>query len=129
MAQDFDFSGVWRSSYTFTSESDDSEFIDEYNVRIQKVGSQLVIQSLPNQEGSYILLRLTLDGRILTGTWYEQTSPTGHYKGVTYYGSLQMLMDEDGNAMRGKWIGVDQNMKMQGGTQTIVRTKKVEQAS
>jgi len=121
MAKDFDFSGTWRSSYTFTTPSPDADFTDTYEVQIHEAGNQLVIQSLPNDEGSYILLRLTLDGRIATGTWYEHTSPKGHYKGVMYYGPLQFVMDEDGNALRGNWLGVDDNMKMQGGEQTVVR--------
>lgn len=122
--QDFDFSGTWHSTYTFTTPSPDADFTDEYDVQIHRAGNQVIIQSLPNDKGSYILLRLTLDGRILTGTWYEQTEPTGHYKGVTYYGPLQLVMDEDGNAMRGQWLGVDEHMKMQGGEQTITRVSE-----
>lgn len=121
MTQDFDFSGVWESSYSFTTPSPDSDFTDSYKVKIHKTGNQVVIQSVPNDSGSYILLRLTVDGRILTGTWYENTAPSGHYKGVVYYGPIQLILDEDGKAMRGQWLGVDDHMKMQGGEQTIVK--------
>jgi hypothetical protein len=121
MAQDYDFSGKWQSSYTFTTDSPDAAFTDAYDVDIRLAGNQLVIQSLPKEDGSYILIRVTLDDRILTGTWYEQTAPDGHYKGVIYYGPIQMVMDEDGNAMRGKWLGLDDKMIMQGGNQQIVR--------
>lgn len=124
MAQDFDFSGVWQSSYTFTTASPDAEFTDEYDVQIYWAGAnKIVIQSQPNDKGSYILLRLTIDGRLLTGIWYEQTAPGGHYQGVTYYGPIQLVMDEDGNAMRGQWLGVDDHMKIQGGEQKIIRVK------
>jgi hypothetical protein len=123
-ADTYDFSGTWRSSYTFTTASPDADFTNEYDVKIHRAGNQLVIQSVPNDEGSYILLRLTLDDRLLTGTWYEHTAEKGHYKGVMYYGPLQLVMDKDGNAMRGNWLGVDDQMKMQGGEQTIVRVNK-----
>lgn len=120
--QVFDFSGIWHSRYDFTTASKDSGFTDEYDVRIYPAsGNEIVIQSLPNDKESYILLRLIRDGRILTGTWYEQTAPTGHYKGVTYYGPIQLVLDEDGNAMRGMWFGVDDQMEMQGGNQIITR--------
>ncbi len=119
---DYDFSGIWRNSYNFTTSSPDAKFTDEYDVKIHRAGPhKIVIQSQPNDKGSYILLRLTIDGRLLTGIWYEQTAPDGHYQGVTYYGPLQLIMDKDGNAMRGQWLGVDDHMKIQGGEQTIVR--------
>jgi hypothetical protein len=118
----YDFSGVWRSSYNFTTNSPDAPFTDEYDVQIYPAGAnRIVVQSQPNDKGSYILIRLTLDDRLLTGIWYEQTAPGGHYKGVTYYGPIQLVMDEDGNAMHGQWLGVDDHMNMQGGEQAIVR--------
>lgn len=121
---DYNFSGIWRSSYSFSSSSPDAEFTDAYDVHIHRAGNLLIIQSVPNNKGSYILLRLTIDGRILTGTWYETTAADGHYKGVTYCGPLQMIMDEDGNAMRGMWVSADDDMKLQYGQQTVVRVEK-----
>jgi hypothetical protein len=124
MAYVYNLSGTWRSSYTFTTPSPDADFTNDYDVQIHQIGNQVVIQSTPTKDGSYILLRLTRDGRLLTGTWYEHTAEKSHYKGVVYYGPLQLVIDEDGHAMRGNWLGVDDQMKMQGGEQTIVRVKK-----
>ena len=51
MTQDFDFSGIWRSSYTFTTPSPDAEFTDEYDVQIYRAkANKIVIQSQPNDK-------------------------------------------------------------------------------
>lgn len=115
MAQDFDFSGIWHSVYHYTSTSIAGEHTSEYDLKAYRAGNQIVMQSLPNQEKAYILLRLTLDGRLLTGTWHEQTSPTGPYKGVTYYGALQLVISEDGRSMKGKYVGFNRKMYVQSG--------------
>lgn len=121
MTTNFDFSGKWQSSYTFDTSSPDSDFTDNYEVDIRGAGNQIIIQSLPKDDGSYILLRLTQDGHILTGIWYEHTAAKGHYEGVTYYGGVQLLVDQDGNAMHGRWLGLDDQMTFQSGEQHIVR--------
>jgi len=119
--KDFDVSGAWRSVYHYTSTSTSGEFTSEHDVEILTVGNQVVMQSKPNESGSYILLRFSRDERILTGTWYEQTSPTGDYKGVTYYGAIQLILDEDGQTFRGKYVGFNRHMLVQSGDWKITR--------
>jgi len=123
VAQDLDFSGSWHSKYHYTSTAKEGRFTSEYDVKMYRTGNQLVIQSLPNENEDYILLRLSVDGRFLTGTWYEQTSPTGDYEGVSRYGALQLIVDEDGQAMHGKWVGFNRKMYVQGDDWEIVRTQ------
>ncbi len=122
MSQEVDFSGIWHSVYHYTSTAKPGTFTSEYDVKIYQAGNQLVIQSVPNEAGSYLLLRLSIDDRILTGTWHEQTSPTGGYKGVTYYGAVQLIIDEDGAAIRGEYVGFNRKMFVQHGKWEIVRT-------
>lgn len=122
MAKDFDFSGVWHSVYTYTSSSKPGSFESTYNIKIQNIGNQIIMQSIPNDYGDYVLLRCTQDGRILTGTWYEQTSPKGPYKGVAYYGAIQLIVNKDGNTMSGKWVGFDRQMNVRSDNWTLTKT-------
>lgn len=116
------FNGVWRSTYGFISHSRGGiECESEYFVTIHQKGGQLIVESLPNKEESYLLLRLTLDGRVATGTWSEQTSPEGYYEGATYYGALQLILSEDGKKLEGKWLGFDRNLQVNSGPWEIVR--------
>ncbi|GGL41146.1 hypothetical protein [Planomonospora parontospora] len=64
---------------------------------------------------SRLSLELSANGMIAPGTWTEQTSPTGYYKGATYHGTLQMLVDPMGRAMHGKWLGFGKNFKVNSG--------------
>lgn len=112
MTNTLDVSGVWHSEYHYTSSAKEGQFKSEYDVKIVQDGSNIVVESLPNKEGSYVVMRLSLDGRIATGTWEEHTSPTGFYKGTIYHGALQLIADEDGNALRGKYVGFSRTMKV-----------------
>jgi hypothetical protein len=123
MAKDYDFSGIWHSVYDYTSSSKPGRFKSESDVKVLKAGNQVVVQSIPNEYGDYFLMRLTLDGRILTGSWHEQTSPKGPYKGVAYYGAIQLIISEDGNTLAGKWAAFDREMNVRADDWTITRTK------
>jgi hypothetical protein len=121
MSKDYDFSGVWHSTYTYPSTSRNGTFTGEHELQFFRAGNQLVVQSLPNDTGSYALLRLTVDGRVLTGTWHEYTSPEGYYKGATYYGAIQFVLSEDGDSMHGKWVGFGKRMDVKTGDWKLVR--------
>ena len=65
-------------------------------------------------EGAYMLARFAADDQVVTGSWLENTSPTGGFKGATYSGVFQLLVDDTGSKMEGKWTGIGQNKgKMQ----------------
>lgn len=122
MSERGNLSGVWRSTYGFVSNSRGGiKCESEYFVTIYKKGEHLIVESLPNKEESYLLLRLTLDGRVATGTWSEQTSPNGYYEGATYYGALQLILSEDGKKLAGKWLGFDRNLQINSGPWEIAR--------
>lgn len=123
MSDKHDFSGIWHSVYNYTSSAKPGNFESAYDVKILCVGNQVVIQSIPNDYGDYVLLRLTQDNRILTGTWYEQTSPKGPYKGVAYYGAIQLVISKDGNSISGKWVGFDRQMNVRSDDWKMTRAK------
>lgn len=124
MADEFDFSGIWHAKYHYTSSAKPGRFVSEYDVKILNVGNQVIMQSVPNEFGDYVLLRLTQDGRILTGTWHEQTSPKGPYKGVAYYGAIQLIVSEDGNTISGKWVAFDRTMHVRSDDWELTRGEK-----
>jgi hypothetical protein len=50
---------------------------------------------------------LSANGRILTGTWAEQTQGDGPYHGAVYTGTIQLIEDDNPDPRRfaGKWAG------------------------
>jgi hypothetical protein len=121
VADTFDFSGVWHSTKHFFHVFEKKTALDEHDMQVHQTGNRIVAQSIPNDEKSYMILSLTLDGRTLTGTYHEQSSPDGPFKGKGYYGALQLLIDEDGKSIRGKWVGLDTHLNMQTGDWELTR--------
>ena len=118
--QQYDFSGIWLNTYHHESDRGGGIVYETtHEMMAQRRGNKVVFQSLPKKDGSFVLARLTLDGRIASGGWEEQTSPTGPFKGERFYGPLQLVIDEDGKAMRGMWLGVGKNMYVKSGDWTV----------
>jgi hypothetical protein len=67
-------------------------------------GARLMVRSLP-ASASQLSVDLSVNGRVVTGTWTEQTQGGGYYRGAVYHGALQMLQDEGGRLLAGKWVG------------------------
>jgi hypothetical protein len=75
---------------------------------------------LPNDEGSFLLVHLRIDDRLASGSWEENSSPTGPFKGTRFYGPLQLVIDEDGKAMHGMWLGIGRKLEVKSGRWEIV---------
>jgi len=110
-----DMSGVWHSRYVYYSSGRDDHFDAEHYLVLRQRKSQLRGQSLSHSMDSRLNINLSLDGSIATGTWTERTSPTGYYKGATYHGTLQLIVDPMGRSMTGKWIGFGKDFKVNTG--------------
>jgi hypothetical protein len=107
---DYDFSGVWLSTYTFESSESGDLLETEHYVTMNRIGNQLVVESIPNTTGSYLLGRFSLDGRIATGSYQSQNSPNSASKNALYYGAAQLILDADGKALRGMGVGYSHRM-------------------
>jgi hypothetical protein len=107
--KDGEFSGIWYCGYSYPSNQHKGEDISEYYAVIHQRGSKLVLQSLPNQEGSTLTLKMTVDGDLASGYWEEGTSPTGEFGGAIYSGVVQLLISKDNKRMTGKWVGIGQD--------------------
>lgn len=116
-------SGLWRSHYRYPSSSRDGEFEYEHKVRMHQEGSRLVAESVPDDSKSYVVIKLSLQDNVATGTWQEQTEQDGHYKGAIYYGAINLLLDEDTNHLSGKWVGFGKDGEVNTGPWELERIK------
>ena len=71
----------------------------------------LIAESLPGSK-SYVLIRLTVQESIATGSWHEHTDTHSYYRGATYHGAIQLIISEDGRHMAGKWVGFGKDMEV-----------------
>jgi hypothetical protein len=118
-----DFSGVWQSVYHYRHPGMDGLQESRHDVKIHLRGDNLIIESLPNKENSYLIMRLKLDGRVATGTWEEHTSPTGAHKREIYVGAVQFVLSSDGGMLDGRFLSVDRRMEVKTNFWQISRKK------
>jgi hypothetical protein len=96
--------GIWLSSYECESTGRGATFAGRHYVAVVQHGSRLQVRSLPASR-SRLLMDLTANGQVLTGTWTEETNPAGYYHGAVYHGAIQLLLEPTGRKMTGKWVG------------------------
>ena len=117
-AQSEQFSGIWHSKYKYPSSGRAAEFENEHDLRAYQDGNQVVFESVPGSK-SYVIIRMTVHDNIATGNWQEETEKEGYYKGAVYYGSIQMVLSEDGKVFDGKWVGFGKDMEVNVGPWTL----------
>jgi hypothetical protein len=109
------YEGIWLSRYVYHSSTLGEDQTGEHYVALRNDGTELVGESLSQASGSKLRMELSIERSVATGTWTEQTSPTGHYQGATYHGTLQMLVDPMGRSMSGQWVGYGKKFKVNNG--------------
>ena len=99
--------GAWKCQVWYPNRDDDGEEHTVNRMIARADGDEVVLTSLPNDEGSYMVIRLeAVDENVVTGRWHEMTSPTGRYAGAMYSGAGQFIVDEDKEHLEGLWSGV-----------------------
>lgn len=109
------FSGILHSRYAYTNTGRDGDFTEDHYVVLRQQENRLSGQSLPHSTGSQLRVELALASPVATGSWHEKTSSTGYYKGATYHGTLQMIVDPSGHSMRGMWLGFSRDFTIKNG--------------
>lgn len=109
------FSGIWHSRYVYPSTGRGGDLTGDHYVVLRQQENRLVGQSLPHSTGSQLRIELALEPPVATGSWHETTSSTGYYKGATYHGTLQMVIDPSGRSMRGMWLGFSRDFTINSG--------------
>lgn len=108
--------GIWLSRYEYVSSSrEDQTFTSQHYVVMLHRGSRLQVRSLPETAPGRVLMELTVNGQVVTGTWSEETNPDGYYRGSVYHGAIQMLLDPTEHRMTGKWVGFGRNFDLNTG--------------
>jgi len=106
--------GIWRSWYEYESSSRGGTFDNEHYVVLIQHGARLQVRSVPASD-SRLMMDLTVNGQVVTGTWTEQTSQGGYYQGAVYHGAIQFLLEPTGRRMTGKWLGFGRDFDLNTG--------------
>jgi len=102
----------WHSVYWFPSNKFVGEEPSEYDLKSYWDGDMLVLESVPNEGHSYMLIRLKIEDDVAIGNWYETTSPAGEFKSAQYSGSGQLIVNPETYSMEGKWAGAGYDHKL-----------------
>jgi transcriptional regulator with XRE-family HTH domain len=117
------FSGIWLSRYEYYSSGRAQNLTGLHYVLVLQHDDRLQVRSLPGASrnpDSPLTMDLTVDGNIVTGTWVERTAKESYYRGATYHGAIQMLVDPSGRRMVGKWVGFGSEMDINTGPWELV---------
>jgi transcriptional regulator with XRE-family HTH domain len=114
------YSGVWLSRYEYYSSGRGASFIGLHYVVVLQHNDRLTVRSLPGSADSTLIMDLTVEGNVATGTWSEQTAPESYYRGARYHGGVQMLIEPTGRRMVGKWVGFGKQMEINTGPWELV---------
>jgi transcriptional regulator with XRE-family HTH domain len=110
--------GIWLSTYEYESSSRGETFTDLHYVVILQYGAKLQLRSVTGS-ASRLMMDLTVNGQVVTGTWTEETSPDGYYQGSVYHGAIQLLLEPTGHRMTGKWVGFGRDFDLNTGPWTL----------
>lgn len=101
----------WHATYWYPSNTSIGDKPSGYEMKGYWTGNTLVLESIPNDEQSYMLIRLKVEGTLATGNWYESTAPAGEFKGAQYSGAGQLIVNQKTHHMEGLWAGAGFNQK------------------
>lgn len=117
--QPINYSGLWLSRYEYESSSRGGTFMGQHYVLVMHHGNRLSVRSVPDSDRGELTMDLTVDGRIVTGTWVEVTATNGYYRGARYHGAIQLVVEPGGRHMAGKWVGFNRDLGVDAGPWTL----------
>ena len=109
--------GIWLSKYKYPSSSRGKWYSGAHYVLLIQRGSKAQVRSVGSP--SKLLMELTAEGNVLTGTWREETDPEGYYRGATYHGAIQLTVGPSGHRMKGQWAGFGKEGEVNTGPWTL----------
>jgi len=100
------YSGKWHFRHWYPTKDDSAEECGEFDMVGHQTGHTLVLESIKDKhKEAYMLVRLTIDGNVASGSWHEDADKGGPSAGAEYSGAGQMIISDDGNSMDGMWAG------------------------
>jgi hypothetical protein len=116
--------GTWNSRYEYARGPGGEQQVSEHSIRFAQMKSEWVGVSLPVADGSEVRLNLRQEGNQFSGTWHEKTSPAGHYKGREFSGAILLSLNESGQELSGKWLGMSSSTnRIKDGAWTLRRNQ------
>jgi transcriptional regulator with XRE-family HTH domain len=112
-------SGIWRSWYEYESSGRGQTYTSQHYGVILHRGARVQFRSLPRTAQGRVMMDLTINGQIVTGTWTEQTDAGGYYQGSVYSGGIQFIVEPTGHRMNGKWVGFGREFDLNTGPWTL----------
>lgn len=106
------YGNTWRCSYWYPSNVIIGDDVSEHLMHGYKIGNEVVMESLPSEDHSYMFVRLKIEDNVASGTWQEVTSPTGEFKGAVYNGTGQLIVNPETGGMEGRWSGAGWDRKL-----------------
>lgn len=115
--------GIWESRCTYESSSRGTTHVDLANLIVIHAGDHITARSLEGSvtDGGSIMMQLEVRGRVVTGTWEQTTGAESYYRGLKFFGSIQMQVDASGGHMRGVWTGVGRDFDVNTGPWELIR--------
>lgn len=115
--------GIWLSEYEYESTGRNASFRNRHYVVLIQHGNRVQARSTPGST-SRVKIDMTVNGQVLTGTWSEETSPDGYYRGAVYHGAIQMLGDPAGQRITGQWVGFGKGSEINTGQWNLERVTR-----
>jgi DNA-binding transcriptional regulator YiaG len=109
--------GIWLSKYDYPSSSRGKVYSGAHYVVLIQRGAKIQARSIGSP--SKLLMDLTAEGNVLTGTWREETDPDGYYRGATYHGAIQLTVGPSEHRMKGQWAGFGKDGEVNSGPWTL----------
>jgi hypothetical protein len=109
--------GIWLSKYEYPSSSRGQRYSGAHYVLLIQRGSKVQVRSIGSP--GKLLMDLTAEGNVLTGTWREETDPAGYYRGAIYHGAIQLTVGPSGHRMKGQWAGFGKDGEVNSGPWTL----------
>jgi hypothetical protein len=104
----------WKLTHWYPSLDDTVEEFEVHDMNGYWTDDMLVLESLPREDGSYLLARLHLQDDVASGSWHETVSVTAKNSGVQYSGNGQLMVDPKTYRMEGLWAGAGYDYKLKG---------------
>lgn len=109
----FDVRGAWKSLYDYQSGGRSRNA--EQLMTLVQIGNTIYGRNIGGRSEHKHVMKLTLDGHYLTGTWRNTAPGAGHH------GVAQFRIRPQGNEMAGKWVGFDGDSNIQSGSWRMIR--------
>lgn len=109
----YDVRGTWKSTYDYVSAGRVRK-ADQLMTFVQ-IGNTIYGKNIGGRSSHKHVMKLTLDGPYITGTWRNTAQGAGHH------GVAQFRIRAQGNEMNGKWVGFDGDSNIQSGSWKMVR--------